>query len=115
MSYRDKLVGEIPRAFAQAFNLLSAEEGDAQPNMDIEDVNKGLLAINLSSDTRKLIRAKWAHALIVKVFGRSVGFHYLHAKVMSLWKPAGRLDCVDLGKDFFLIRFGLVEDYNSVL
>ncbi|XP_050280478.1 uncharacterized protein LOC126721484 [Quercus robur] len=83
--------------------------------MDVEDVNKGLLAVNLSSDTRKHIRAKWAHALIVKVFGRSVGFHYLHAKVMNLWKPTGRLDCVDLGKDFFLIRFGLVEDYNNVI
>ncbi|KAK9996664.1 hypothetical protein SO802_021350 [Lithocarpus litseifolius] len=34
---------------------------------------------------------------------------------MSLWKPASRLDCVDLGKDYFLMRFGLVEDYNNVL
>lgn len=34
---------------------------------------------------------------------------------MSMWKPAGRLDYVDLGKDFFLMRFGLVEDYDNVL
>ena len=27
----------------------------------------------------------------------------------------GRLDCVDLGKDYFLIRFGLVEDYDNVI
>jgi len=67
-SYRDKLVGEIPGAFAQAFNLLSAEEGDAQPNMDVEDVNKGLLAVNLSSDTRKHIRAKWAHTHLLSRF-----------------------------------------------
>lgn len=33
----------------------------------------------------------------------------------AVWNPAGRLDCVDLGKDFFLIRFGLVEDYDKVL
>ena len=33
----------------------------------------------------------------------------------AMWKPAGRLDCVDLGKDVFLIRFGLVEDYDMVL
>lgn len=44
-----------------------------------------------------------------------VGFHYLHSKVMSLLKLAGRLDCVDLGKDFFLIRFGLMEDYENVI
>ena len=34
---------------------------------------------------------------------------------MSLWKPFGRLEFVDLGKDFFLIRFGLAEDFNKVL
>ena len=34
---------------------------------------------------------------------------------MSMWKPASRLDYVDLGKDFFLMRFGLVEDYDNVL
>jgi hypothetical protein len=34
---------------------------------------------------------------------------------MGLWKPVGRLDCVDLGHDFFLIRFGLVEDFDRVL
>ena len=40
---------------------------------------------------------------------------FLRNRVMSLWKLAGRLDCVDLGKEYFLMRFGLVEDYNNVL
>ena len=53
--------------------------------------------------------------MIVKVFGQMVGFHYLCSKVMSLWKLAGRLDCVDLGRDFFLMRFGLVEDFENVI
>ena len=34
---------------------------------------------------------------------------------MSLWKLANRLDCVDLGKDFYLMKFGLVEDFDNVL
>ena len=34
---------------------------------------------------------------------------------MSLCKPCGRMDCVDLEKDFFLIRFSLKEDYERVL
>lgn len=36
-------------------------------------------------------------------------------KLMALWKPAGRLDCVDLEKDFYLVRFSLKEDYDAVL
>ena len=34
---------------------------------------------------------------------------------MQLWKPAGRLDCIDLGEDFFLLKFGLIEDYDTAL
>ena len=115
VSYKDKLIGEMPGAFARAFNLSSEEAVSDEPSLDVEGLHKGLLSVKLSSDMRKQIRAKWAFALIVKVVGRTVGFHFLRNRVMSLWKPAGRLDCVDLGKDFFLMRFGLVEDYNNVL
>ncbi|XP_075655267.1 uncharacterized protein LOC142625512 [Castanea sativa] len=34
---------------------------------------------------------------------------------MSLWKPSGRMDCVNLEKGFFLIRFSLKEEYERVL
>lgn len=90
-------------------------ESIPDPVEEIGDLSEGLLAVRLSSETRSFIRSKWTHALIVKVYGRSVGYHYLHSKIMSLWKPAGRLDCVDLGKDFYLMKFGLVEDFDNVL
>lgn len=54
-------------------------------------------------------------ALIVKVFGRSVGFSYLLSKIMTLWKLVGKLDCVDLSCDYYLIRFFVKEDYDQVL
>ena len=44
-----------------------------------------------------------------------MGFSFLHSKIHSLWKLAGRLDCVPLGHDFFLIRFSLKEDSEAVL
>ena len=51
----------------------------------------------------------------MKVYGRSDGFKYLHNRLLSLWKPAGRLDYVDLGNGFFLTRFYLREDFETVL
>ena len=51
----------------------------------------------------------------MKVFGRSVGLNFMQAKLFALWKPAGRLDCVDLGHGFFLTRLSLGEDYENVL
>lgn len=31
-----------------------------------------------------------------------------------MWKPSGRMDCIDLGKDFYLTRFEDKEDYDKV-
>ena len=61
------------------------------------------------------IRVPWSKALIVKVYGRMVGYNFLHAKILSLWNPVGRIDCIDLGKDFFIVRFLVKEDHDSML
>ena len=114
-SYREKLIGGMPGAFIQAFNLDSTLEEDPESDSEVDEITEGVAVVKLSKESKLRIRSKWAHTLIIKVFGRTVGFHFLHAKVMSLWKPFGRLEFVDLGKDFFLIRFGLVEDFNKVL
>ena len=115
-SYKDKLVGEILGAFLHAFALdkpTFSQDEIGEEEDDVQAVVDGIANVLLSKDTKLRIRSKWA--LIVKVFGRTVGFHFLHSRIMSLWKPGGRLDCVDLGHDFFLICFGLIEDFDKVL
>ena len=42
-------------------------------------------------------------------------FNFLQSKLNLLWKPTGRIDCVDLGHDFYSVRFALKEDLDSVL
>lgn len=84
-------------------------------NTEVENLREVVAAVKLSKECRNHIRALWSSALIVKVFGRTVGFTYLHSKLMALWKLAGRMDCVDLGCDFFLMRFSLKEDHDLVL
>lgn len=44
-----------------------------------------------------------------------MGYHFLTSRIMSIWKPCGRLECIDLEQDFFLIRFSLKEDFDRVL
>ena len=34
---------------------------------------------------------------------------------MAFWKPASKLDCVNLEKDFYLVRFSLKEDHDAIL
>ena len=81
----------------------------------MEPLIEGMAEVKLSKETKSRIRAPWSKALIVKVFGRTVGFSHLTFKLNALWKPATRMDCVNLGNDYFLIKFYCSDDYDKVL
>ena len=115
MSYRDSLLGEIPRAYEQAFfgsamddDVVSSDEEEVIP----ED---GEVVINIPRETKLRIRAPWSTSFIVKVFGRSVGYLFLVNRLQSLWKLVARFSCVDLGLGFFLVKLELVEDFDRIL
>lgn len=115
LSFKEKLVGDIPGAYTQAFDLSEALESNVESGDEMVDLREGVATVKLSSTTKQCIRAPWSKALIVKVFGRKVGFNYLHSKLLSMWKPVGKMDCVDLEERYFLTRFALKEDHDSVL
>ena len=102
LSYKAKLVRELLEAYAQAFKVNFDPQIDDESDDEKEDMSEGEVAIKLSRETKQNISGRWAHSLIVKVHGRIVGFHFLHSRIMLLWKPMGRLDCIDLGENFFL-------------
>nr|POF09398.1 hypothetical protein CFP56_42430 [Quercus suber] len=115
-SYKEKLIGDIPGAFEQAFNFENVMETEVE--FDIEEEEEllpGEVVVKLSGDRKAKIRVAWNNGLIVKVFGRTVGYHYLVSKLTSMWKPTGKMDCIALGQDFFLIRFTLNDDHSKVL
>nr|POE76374.1 hypothetical protein CFP56_38005 [Quercus suber] len=114
LSYKESLLGEIPGAFEQAFVVDSPMDFEALSDDEFENLPPGEVAVKLSGDRKNKIRASWANALIMKVFGKTVGFHFLQSPLTSMWKPSGRMSCIDLGNDFFLIKFLLKEDHAKV-
>ena len=114
-SFRDKLMGEIPGAYTQAFCFEEFMGYDAESDDEVETLRQGMVAVKFSKELKQEIRRPWARALIVKVYGRAVGLNFLQARLLSLWKPAGRMDVVDLEHGFFLIRLSLKEDVETVL
>ena len=115
VSYKDSLIGDILGAYAQAFSFDKKEIDDVKSNSEFEEISEGLAQVKLSKETKARIRAPWTKALIVKVFGRTISYNYLTFKINALWKPAARMDCVDLTKDYFLIKFSDNADYDKVL
>nr|POF09246.1 hypothetical protein CFP56_18118 [Quercus suber] len=115
MSYKEKLLGEIPGAFKQAFNFEFNMDSEAESNDELSKLSLGEKLVRFSGNMKTKIKALWAAALIVKVFGKTVGYHFLHYRILSLWKPTRKMDCIDLGNDFFLIKFQIREDHAKVL
>ena len=90
-------------------------EADEDSDSESSDLREGLVAIPFSKELKNHIQSPWSKSLIVKVYGRAVGFSFLHGRLLSLWKPVGKLDCMDLGKEFFLVCFSVREDCEAVL
>ena len=121
LSFKDKLIGEILGAFTQVFDLRDKKETEMAPSSiktdmesdEVRELREGLVAAKISQGLKQRICAPWSKALIVKVYWRTVGYNFIHGKILSLWNPVGRIDCTDLGKDFFLVRFSIKEDPNA--
>nr|POE84641.1 hypothetical protein CFP56_66224 [Quercus suber] len=114
-SYKERLIGEVPRAYEQAFKFEHDMEMEVEFDDESADIAAGIAAVNLSGTRKANLRALWSNALIIKVIGKIVGYQFLTSRISNLWKPSGRLDCVDLERDFFLVLFLLKVDYERVL
>lgn len=90
-------------------------EDDSDFDDEVAELREGLVAIKLSKEDKQRIQSPWSKALIIKVYGRLVRYSFLQTRLLSMWKPKGRVDLVDLGKEFFLARFSVPEDYDGVL
>lgn len=44
-----------------------------------------------------------------------MSFSFLIEKIRSMWKPSGGMDCIDLGYDYYLVKFELEEDVDHIL
>ena len=84
LSFKEKLIGEIPGAYVQAFDFSNHLDDEMESDSEVENLREGFAAVKLSKEFKNHIRAPWSGALIVKVFGRIVGFNYLHSKLMAL-------------------------------
>lgn len=114
-SYKDKLVGAILGAFKQAFGFDSSMQEDLDSNDDEEQICEGSTKVCFSEEDKVRMRAPWQKALIIKTFGRRMGFSFLVDKVRNLWNPTGSMDCIDMGFDYFLVKFELVADVDYIL
>lgn len=50
--------------------------------------------------------------MIIKFWGRAVGYDYLVRRLKNMWKPKAFMDLVALENDYYLVKFYSVEDFK---
>ncbi|XP_075665573.1 uncharacterized protein LOC142635270 [Castanea sativa] len=77
----------------QAFCFDDSKDEEAVLDEEVENIREGLATVKFSQEFKRQIRTPWSKALIVKVYGRMVGFNFIHNRLLALWKLARGLDC----------------------
>ena len=108
-------MGECIAVFEKVFEVENTMEMEAMLDYENEEDLPGEATVCTTGDRKGKIWAAWTNALIVKVFRKTLGYHFLISRLVSLWKLVGRMECIDLGNEFFLIRFSIAKDQARVL
>ena len=82
--YKEKLIGLNHGAFEHALTFENNMDTEVELDADEEDLPPGEVVVKPSGARKARIRATWNNVLIVKVFGKMVGYHYLVASLTSL-------------------------------
>ncbi|OMO70232.1 hypothetical protein COLO4_28682 [Corchorus olitorius] len=116
ISYKDTLSLGVFSSFINESNESDSLDLNTTTTINSEQtINGEVINISLSSSDKERLSKRWAQSLIVKVYGKRVGYKFLSSKLQQLWKLQNFPAIVDLGEDFFLLKFEHERDFNFVL
>nr|XP_009790993.1 PREDICTED: uncharacterized protein LOC104238354 [Nicotiana sylvestris] len=87
-------------------------------NQSISELDKGKHiegSIPLSQEDKERLHLPWRYSVIIKIFKRKMSHHMLRSKLNDLWKPSDQLILIDLGWDFYIVKFSLEESMVRAL
>ncbi|XP_009789326.1 uncharacterized protein [Nicotiana sylvestris] len=84
----------------------------------IPDLDKGKHiegSIPLTEDDKECLYLPWCYSVINKVLKQKMSHHLLRSKLNDLWKTSEQLILIDLGWDFYIVKFSLEESMVKAL
>lgn len=85
---------------------------DDDDDRSIEQEETECPDIRLSRTIKTRLRRRWCQTLIIKIMGRTVGFHYLLGRLIATWLQKAPMDLVAIENDYFQVKFASVNDYH---
>lgn len=81
--------------------------------LEFPDGDDGEPVITIGEEVLTAMNGLWKNCMIVKALGRSVPIAVMNRKLKAMWKPRREIYVLDLPRQFFMVRFGLEEDYMA--
>ncbi|KAL4365378.1 hypothetical protein AHAS_Ahas07G0100100 [Arachis hypogaea] len=102
--------------FEKDLEQKDAPEGEFSPSEDVivTKVEEGLYNLRINETTIRKLWKLWWNSLIVKLVGRKIGYSVMK-RLENMWSGKGSIDVIDLGHDFYLVKFYSQEDLDYAL
>lgn len=99
-SYKETVTDEKRSETDEAWDL--DDEGEASDDVVVEEGNGSTwFGIGMSKEEKIAARRPWKNSLIIKLVGRSIGYHYLWKRIQAMWRIEFEPLLIDLSNDFF--------------
>ncbi|XP_072056312.1 uncharacterized protein [Arachis hypogaea] len=108
----DKVVGS---KIAKAFSLVETLSGD---NIAIVSGKQGDLlppSVTFTQEAKNCLAEPYKDAIVIKGLGKHYSYTALSHKLRTVWRIKGGFDLLDVGFDYFLVKFDVAEEREKVL
>lgn len=115
MSWAKKVRGSILGGMPIPEEVLNDEFVAERLCLEFPDGEDGEPVITIGSEVLEAMNGLWKNCMLVKVLGRNVSLAVLSKKLREIWRPSGEMYVMDLPRQFFMVRFGMEEEYLAAL
>lgn len=112
MSFRDKVMGNSQPSPAREKKDLIKEK---LVTIVHEHGNRLLPKVTLDKSIFNELCNPWKDSLVIKLLGKSIGYHMMKDKLKKVWKPAGGFDILDVDNGFYMVKFDMAADRERAL
>lgn len=111
-SFRDMVLGNREKPPERIKKDLFKEK---LAHIEFEDNNPLKSRVHIDESVLEGLCDPWRDALVVKLLGKSIGYNTLRDRLTRLWKLVAGFEIMDLGNDFFMVKFEEEIDRSKVM
>ncbi|XP_016172750.1 uncharacterized protein LOC107615158 [Arachis ipaensis] len=112
ISFRDKVVGASTR---RALEVADSLDGDKMATVVGKQGDSEIPTVTFTEEAKEILVEPYKDAIVVKVLGKNFSYTAITHRLKGVWRTKGGYEVLDVGFDYFLVKFDLLEDREKVL